>query len=119
MREEVYQKEVYSVEIRRDPLSGVAVSEKWCKEGKSHREDGPAQITRDASTGTVVREAWIRNNKYHRTDGPAIILRHPTTEHVYFSAWYRNDEKISPPGRPQRGMRASARDRSASTGPKG
>jgi len=42
-------------------------TQKWYKNGKVHREDGPAIIWAD---GTQV---WFKNNKAHREDGPAII----------------------------------------------
>jgi hypothetical protein len=65
----------------------------WCKNGKWHREDGPAKEWKDGSVeyyihGKLHREggkpaieypsgykAWYQNDKRHRTDGPAIIHR--------------------------------------------
>jgi len=38
----------------------------WYKEGKRHREDGPAV---EDSNGT---KSWFKEGRYHREDGPAI-----------------------------------------------
>jgi len=52
----------------------------WYKNGKRHREDGPAV---DLAEGT---EYWYINGKLHRVDGPAI-------EHVSGDKhWYKNGE---------------------------
>ena len=40
----------------------------WYKNGKRHREDGPAVEWGD------VTKAWYKNEKYHREDGPAVEL---------------------------------------------
>jgi hypothetical protein len=123
--------EVYTVEILRDTDTGVAVSERWAKEGcGTHREDGPAMIIRDSETGAVrsefwarnnafdrangpaiikrdpktgivTEERWMRNNNYHREDGPAIIKRNRRTGKIHFTQWYRDDVKITPT-RPKR-----------------
>ena len=37
----------------------------WFKEGKWHREDGPAIEWRDGS------KSWLKEGNLHRTDGPA------------------------------------------------
>ena len=39
----------------------------YYKDGKYHREDGPAFIDPDGT------KAWYVNDKLHRVDGPAII----------------------------------------------
>lgn len=40
----------------------------WYKNGKKHREDGPACIWSDGS------KAWYLNGKLHREDGPAVEM---------------------------------------------
>ena len=102
MIDEPTEEEIYQVKIVRDARTRVAIIESWSKDGKSHREGGPASVVRDTSTGTVVKEHWIENNTYHRDGGPAVILRKADTGRVYFSEWYRHGEKISPirPSRP-------------------
>jgi len=49
------------------------------KEGKYHREDGPAIEWADGSN------AWYINNKLHREDGPAI-------EYTNYKVWYLNNK---------------------------
>ena len=39
----------------------------WYKNGKIHRDDGPAVIHPDGT------QYWLKNGKYHRDDGPAVI----------------------------------------------
>ena len=46
----------------------------WKKNGKFHREDGPAVIYYDGS------EFWYLNGKLHREDGPAVIYSNGTKE---------------------------------------
>ena len=45
--------------------------EKWLKEGKLHRENGPALIYRNLD-GSLIQEEWYMNNELHREDGPAV-----------------------------------------------
>jgi hypothetical protein len=105
-------KEIYTVTIRRDPRTGVAVTESWFVNGRPHREGGPVYIVRDPETGTVIKEHWIRHNEYHRDDGPAIILRKPGTGQIYYSAWYREGVKIPAP-KPDRHPRQPSPRRSS------
>jgi hypothetical protein len=91
------EEEVYTVKIRRDKTTGVAVSETWTRgDGTQHRVDGPSMIARDRLTGIATAEWWIRDGKVHRDDGPAVILRKPDGR-VYSSEWFRDDEKIPAP----------------------
>ena len=41
-------------------------TKEWCKNGKLHREDGPAIERYDGT------KAWYRNGRLHRNDGPAV-----------------------------------------------
>jgi hypothetical protein len=55
----------------------------WYKDGKFHREDGPAVEYIDGT------KYWFINGQYHREDGPAI-------EHANGDkSWYLNDKKIN------------------------
>lgn len=49
----------------------------WYQHGKLHREDGPA-ITADCGN-----EEWWLNDQEHREDGPAIVLKH-------INKWYKH-----------------------------
>jgi len=51
-------------------------NECWYRDGKYHREDGPAMIFKDGS------KHWYKNNLRHREDGPAIIYP-DDTEYYY------------------------------------
>jgi hypothetical protein len=42
----------------------------WYKNGKHHREDGPASIFADGSV-----RYWCKNGKKHRLDGPACVYK--------------------------------------------
>ena len=55
-------------------------TQKWYKDGKLHREDGPAVII-----GSI-RQEWYRNGELHREDGPAVI------DGNNYQVWYRNGE---------------------------
>jgi hypothetical protein len=54
-------------------------SKQWYKNGKRHREDGPAYIGADGT------KAWYKNGKLHRVDGPAIEFPNGTKQ------WCLND----------------------------
>ena len=58
-------------------------TERWYRNGRRHREDGPAIIYADGS------EFWYKNGKLHREDGPAIIYAGGTKE------WLRNGRQCS------------------------
>ena len=56
--------------------------ERWFKDGKLHREDGPAVIESDGS------EYWHKDGKFHREDGPAVIANNGIKD------YYLNDNLI-------------------------
>ncbi len=58
--------------------------QRWFKEGKLHREDGPAIIYPDG------RQWWYKEGEWHREDGPAII--YPDGRQW----WYKEGEKYEP-----------------------
>lgn len=55
-------------------------SEQWWKDGKQHREDGPAEVQWDEN-GNKEIEAWYKNGAWYKENGPAI------------TAWYKNGVK--------------------------
>ena len=55
----------------------------WYRDGKLHREDGPAVECADGY------KSWYRNGKLHREDGPAIEKANGTKQ------WYLNDKKLT------------------------
>jgi len=56
---------------------------KWYINGELHREDGPAVVFPDGS------KYWFINDKLHRLDGPAIVLDSE------YGEWWINDKEIS------------------------
>jgi hypothetical protein len=80
-----------------DEYVGNGSEHEWLRNGKRHREDGPAyifmgramwyldgELTRAVELNNTQR--WYRNNKLHRDDGPAVIQADRT------QLWYRNGE---------------------------
>ena len=55
----------------------------WYKDGKLHREDGPAI---EYSNGDKI---WYKNGKWHREDGPAIELNNGVKD------WYLNNKQYT------------------------
>ena len=60
----------------------------WYKEGKLHREDGPAVEFANGS------KEWYKENKLHREDGPAVEYANGNKEYwlnsryLYYRDWY-------------------------------
>ena len=50
--------------------NGNKFNEKWRKDGKKHREDGPADICYNQD-GIKDYESWYKDGEFHRLDGPA------------------------------------------------
>lgn len=57
------------------------------KDGKEHREDGPAVELKDGT------RKWFINGKLHREDGPAVIAIDEYGEPFY--EWFRNGERVT------------------------
>jgi hypothetical protein len=53
----------------------------WYKNGKQHRDKGPATILENGSKG------WFKNDKLHRIDGPAVEL---SSGHKH---WLQNNKR--------------------------
>jgi len=88
--------------------------EQWYRDGKLHREDGPAKVSTDQYRvdGPAVEHIngskyWYLNGKLHRTDGPAVEYSNgdkawylngrlhrvdgPAVEHINcYKSWYLN-----------------------------
>lgn len=64
-----------------DMISGY-VKEFWAKNGRLHRDDGPAVIYTDGS------EEWWSNGRLHRDNGPAIIHKNG------YKAWWQNNKLL-------------------------
>jgi hypothetical protein len=64
--------------------------EEWSKDGKRHREDGPAYIWYNLD-GTKAFEKWHKDGEYHREDGPALIsyFDNGSKEYEY---WCKDDK---------------------------
>jgi len=53
--------------------SGVVLEEKHERDGRLHRENGPALVRRHAGTGRVLLESYYNDGRLHRDYGPALI----------------------------------------------
>lgn len=100
--------------------NGKPFVETWMKDGKYHRDDGPAQIeyfrngkvyieswfkdgnkhriggpsaTQYYANGTIRRCVWRVDGKYHRTDGPAIY--HMNKEGKIELEWYLENTDLT------------------------
>jgi len=62
-------------------------TERWYKDGKRHREDGPAVIN------TAGLERWYKDGKRHREDGPATIYSEGS-QYWYLREYYLNGKQI-------------------------
>lgn len=57
-------------------------NKRWYKNGKSHREDGPAIEHSDGE------KHWCKNGKWHREDGPAIEGANG------YKVWFLNEKEF-------------------------
>jgi hypothetical protein len=64
---------------------GSHYGEYWYRDGQQHCSDGPAVVEREAD-GSVAEEYWV-NGKLHRDDGPAEIEYGPDGFIGYQSYW--------------------------------
>ena len=69
--------------------NGKIIMEKWYNNGELHRKDGPAYIEYDEN-GKMYFETWYNYGKLHRKDGPAYIEYDENGEIVY-EKWYINN----------------------------
>ena len=69
---------------------GVATEEFYYRNGKVHREEGPAHVVRNPDGSTF--EAYYRNGGLHREDGPAIVRR--KADGSAAQEYYRNGQLV-------------------------
>ena len=62
--------------------TGEILEEHWYINGEAHREDGPAKIYYNYN-GEVVREMWCINNSYHREDDNWLRHKADRKEDIY------------------------------------
>ena len=65
----------------------------YYKNGKLHREDGPAYVGQEGNLKRVIVEKWCIDGKFHREDGPAFIQRSVNGHgnEVTLQIWYKNN----------------------------
>jgi uncharacterized protein len=69
--------------------NGVVLEECYFKNGRPHREDGPAEIRRRIHGGGILHEKYFVDGKLHREDGPAELLRDERGR-AYSEAYWQN-----------------------------
>jgi hypothetical protein len=88
----------YFIEDRR-PSNGLIISNilqqyiikycdnyiRFCKNGKCHRENGPATIFVDGA------QFWVQNDQLHRVDAPAVINTDGSKEWWLHDKYHRED----------------------------
>jgi len=67
------------------------VQEEWCKDGKRHRENGPALIMYSQYVLGLTGEYWYYEGKLHRIGGPAVI-----TSRGRYEYWIHGVKQNSP-----------------------
>ena len=67
--------------------------ERWYKDNKLHRLDGPAYIVY-YQDGSIYYEHWYKDDKYHRLDGPAHIDYYEDGS-ISNEEWYKDDKKLT------------------------
>jgi hypothetical protein len=63
----------------------------WYKDGRLHREDGPALTLFRVQDNTVEYYAWYRHGELHRENEPARIFISDKGK-IYEKQWYNNGE---------------------------
>jgi hypothetical protein len=58
----------------------------WYKDGKYHREDGPAIEDRNGN------EWWLKNGSYHRIGGPAVEYHTGRKEYWLYGKRYKESD---------------------------
>jgi hypothetical protein len=90
------REEKYSVTIRRDEESGIAVIECW----EAKDRDLIFELSRDHKSGVIRQEAWFNaKHQLHRVGAPAVINRNHVTGKLQATYWYENGEKVPRPSR--------------------
>jgi hypothetical protein len=65
----------------------------YYKDGKLHREDGPAYVGQEGNLKRTIVEKWCIDGKFHREGGPAYIKRSVNGHgnEVTLQIWYKNN----------------------------
>lgn len=74
-----------AVEFKNGYVQGVSGYKEWCVNGKRHRIDGPAV---EYEYENVVHREWWINGERHRLDGPAVEWKN-------LSQWWINDVQLT------------------------
>ena len=78
-----------TVKVEHEFYSDGTVDKVWKnKNGKYHREDGPAL---EYSNGVRI---WYKNNRWHREDGPACIYSDGKFEYYLFNKSFSKEEYL-------------------------
>ena len=72
--------------------NGSVKYQKWYKDSKFHREDGPAFISY-YEDGSVAYQQWCRDGMYHREDGPAQIAYYEDGS-IEYQEWYKDGKHL-------------------------
>ena len=81
-----------SICLRRHRLFTEGAIEGWYRDGKRHREDGPAAVYDPTHNSEGRIEVWCRNGKIHRVDGPATVFDPARNPEGRIEEWWRNGE---------------------------
>jgi len=67
------------------PAIDTPIYKAWYKNGKKHRDDGPAEII--YRNGRITSKVWRRNGQLHNNKGAAIVRGNR------YITWYKNGKK--------------------------
>lgn len=77
------------------PETKVLMHEAWRINGQPHRDgDFPSDIWRDKETGNIYSEEYYKNGRRHRDNGPAVIEYDPVTKEIIKQEFWRNDRQV-------------------------
>ena len=86
-----------TVHSRPYSIFGLQLDDYWHKDGKLHRETGPAAIHYSPHTNIKTEEKWYRNGQIHRDNGPAYIQYSYLDGAVIAASWWKGDKRITYP----------------------
>lgn len=84
-------KRLYTWEVKRtfyDKNKTKKKTEEWVKNGKLHRENGPAYLEW-YDNGQIAGEGWYKNGKCHRENGPSYKQWHKNGQ-IWIEKWCKN-----------------------------
>ena len=68
----------------------------WYKDGKHHREGGPASVTYGLEYN-IIEEYWCKDNRKHRDDGPAEVV-YGLKGNIISERWFNDGQKYREEG---------------------